>query len=84
MTHDPQRLSTVDAEADLYARMRRCAVTELGLDADPVDVENLAWKYYWGETPDYFREETPAEVEARTVASRRAIDKIKREGGVPW
>lgn len=53
------RISTVEAEANLYARMRRCAEAELGPNADNAEIDKLADRYYWDDENPHFRDETP-------------------------
>lgn len=78
-----KRLDTVTAEADLYARMRRCAEIKLGPGADKAAIDKLADQYYWDDDPNS-REETPEEIRLREAESAREMQRIKDQGGVPW
>ncbi len=72
------------AEADLYARMRRCAAARLGPEADEAEIDKLASRYYWDDQDEHFREETPKEIQARESETLREIRRIQEAGGVPW
>ena len=78
------KLNMVAAEADLYARMRRCAEAELGPGADEAEIDELAERYYWDDEAENFREETPEETRAREAESALEMKRIKESGGVPW
>ena len=78
------KMSTVTAEADLYARMRRCAAAELGPEADEAEIDKLASRYYWDDEDEHFREETPEEIQARQAETLREVKRIQESGGVPW
>jgi len=78
------RMSTVEAEANLYARMRRCTERELGPGADEAEIQKLAERYYWDDEDEHFREETPEEIQAREAEVFRAMRRIRESGGVPW
>ena len=78
------RMSTVTAEANLYARMRRCAAADLGPGADESEIDKLADQYYRDDENEHFREETPEEIQARETETFREMKRIRESGGVPW
>ena len=80
-------MNCVEAERDLYERMRRCAKIELGPNGTEDEIKKLADRYYWNDGARDWTNRPAETAEEKEAYSRRVsleAERILKEEGPIW